>query len=165
MFCRTSILEVDGHLMYKWCRQYADVCSILQYDFLRCQSFNLLGAANGRGILNPMVVVQGQVYQIVSGGPTVDDLLHGWTVVGHENSVMYPGSTTGQSWDNSVCSPYAITWHVDKECHQVSPESFDNLCKVMKETYNMEADLYPHGSRKLVDSKFVVTAEYVKPLA
>ena len=149
MFCRTSILEVDGHLMYKWCRQYADVCSILQYDFLRCQSFNLLGAANGRGILNPMVVVQGQVYQIVSGGPTVDDLLHGWTVVGHENSVMYPGSTR----------------HVDKECHQVSPESFDNLCKVMKETYNMEADLYPHGSRKLVDSKFVVTAEYVKPLA
>jgi len=76
------------------------------------------GAANGRGILNPMVVVQGQVYQIVNGGPNVDDLLHGWTVVGHENSVMYAGSTTGQSWDNSVCSPYAITWHVDKDCHQ-----------------------------------------------
>ena len=78
-----------------------------------------------------------------------------------------PRSTTGQSHDNSVCSPYSITWHVDKDCHQVgillerrrllegqlaaslvstdcfagqvSPESFDNLCKQMKETYNMEA--------------------------
>eukprot|EP00438_Fugacium_kawagutii_P033066 Skav220248 [mRNA] locus=scaffold4467:25103:28283:- [translate_table: standard] len=125
----------------------------------------LFRAANGRGILNPMVVVQGQVYQIVSGGPVVDDLLHGWTVVGHDNSVMYPGSTTGQSWDNSVCSPYAITWHVDKDCHQVSPESFDNLCKMMKEQYNMVSDLKPHGSRILVDRKYVVKAEYVKPLA
>ena len=112
-----------------------------------------------------MVVVQGQVYQIVTGGPTVNDLLHGWTVVGHEDSVMYSGSTTGQSWDNQVCSPYAITWHVDKTCHQVSPESFDNLCKMMKETYNMDADLKPHGSRILVDSKYVVKASFVVPLA
>eukprot|EP00490_Sorites_sp_Unknown_P017687 CAMPEP_0114671676 /NCGR_PEP_ID=MMETSP0191-20121206/41534_1 /TAXON_ID=126664 /ORGANISM="Sorites sp." /LENGTH=379 /DNA_ID=CAMNT_0001932033 /DNA_START=45 /DNA_END=1184 /DNA_ORIENTATION=- len=123
------------------------------------------GAANNRGLLNPMVVVQGQVYQIVAGGPSVDDLLHGWTVVGHQNSVMYPGSTTGQSWDNSVCSPYAITWHVDLECHQVSPESFDNLCKMMKETYSMDSDLHPHGSRILVDSQYVVHQDFVKPLA
>ena len=77
------------------------------------------GAANGRGLLNPMIVVQGQIFQIVNGAATVDDMLHGWTVVGHDNSVMYPGSTTGQSHDNEVCSPYSITWHVDKDCHQV----------------------------------------------
>ena len=76
------------------------------------------GAANGRGLLNPMIVVQGQIFQIVNGAATVDDMLHGWTVVGHDNSVMYPGSTTGQSHDNEVCSPYSITWHVDKDCHQ-----------------------------------------------
>ena len=52
---------------------------------------DVAGAANGRGLLNPMVVVQGQIFQIVQGGPTVNDMLHGWTVVGHENSVMYPG--------------------------------------------------------------------------
>ena len=52
---------------------------------------HVVGAANGRGLLNPMVVVQGQIYQIVNGGPTVNDLLHGWTVVGHNNSVMYSG--------------------------------------------------------------------------
>lgn len=123
------------------------------------------GAANGRGILNPMIVVQGQIFQIVAGGASVDDLLHGWTVVGHTNSVMYSGSTTGTSHDNDVCSPYAITWHVDKDCHQVSPESFDNLCKQMKETYNMDVDLKPHGSRKLVASQYVVKDEFVKPLA
>ncbi|CAE7549277.1 unnamed protein product [Symbiodinium sp. CCMP2592] len=123
------------------------------------------GAANGRGLLNPMIVVQGQIFQIVHGAATVDDMLHGWTVVGHDNSVMYPGSTTGQSHDNEVCSPYSITWHVDKDCHQVSPESFDNLCKQMSEAYGMYADLYPHGSRKLVSSQYVVKSEFVKPLA
>lgn len=62
-------------------------------------------------------------------------------------------------------SPYAITWHVDKDCHQVSPESFDNLRKQMKEAYNMDVDLKPHGSRKLVASQYVVKDEFVKPLA
>merc|ERR1712187_429731 len=47
------------------------------------------GAANGRGILNPMIVVQGQVFQIVNGGSEVNDLLHGWTTVDHSNAVMY----------------------------------------------------------------------------
>jgi len=123
------------------------------------------GAANGRGLLNPMVVVQGQVYQIVNGAANVTDLVHGWTVVGHDDAVMYAGSTTGTSHDNEVCSPYSITWHVDKACHKVSPESFDNLCKQMKEMYDLEVDLYPHGSRKILDPKYVVTSEYVKALA
>eukprot|EP00439_Symbiodinium_sp_Y106_P073035 s723_g13.t1 len=102
------------------------------------------GSANGRGLLNPMIVVQAQIFQIVNGAETVEDMLHGWTV---------------------VCSPYSITWHVDKDCHQVSPQSFDNLCKQMSETYGMNADLYPHGSRKLVASQYVVKSEFVKPLA
>jgi len=123
------------------------------------------GAANGRGQLNPQVVVQGQVFQIVQGAATVDDMLHGWSVVGHDNSVMYSGSTTGPSHNNEVCSPYVISWHVDLKCHQVSPESFDNLCKQMNDLYKLEKDLYPHGSRKIVDQAYVVPADYVKPLA
>ena len=39
------------------------------------------------------------------------------------------------------------------------------LCKQMKETYGMEDDLYPHGSRMLVDPMYVVKSEFVKPLA
>mmetsp|Transcript_38172 Transcript_38172/g.95783 ORF Transcript_38172/g.95783 Transcript_38172/m.95783 type:complete len:374 (+) Transcript_38172:73-1194(+) len=123
------------------------------------------GAANGRGMLNPMIVVQAQVFQVVNGGQDVEDMLHGWTVVNHSNSVMYAGSTTGQSHDNEVCSPYAITWHVDKSCHKVAPAAFDNLCKQMKEVYKLKKDLHPHGSRKLLSSQYVVKAEYVKPLA
>jgi len=122
------------------------------------------GAANGRGIRNPMIVVQAQIFHLVNDGPYIDDMLHGWSVVGHENSVKYAGSTTGPSHDNQVCSPYAITWHVDKACHVVSPASFDNLCRQMKEMYNLEGDLYPHGSRKLVDSAYVVRPEFVQPL-
>merc|ERR1711920_110504 len=123
------------------------------------------GAANGRGLLNPMVVVQGQVFQIVNDADVVDDMLHGWSVVNHTNSVMYAGSTTGPSHNNQVCSPFAITWHVDIKCHQVTPESFDNLCKDMKELYNLEVDLYPHGSRKLVSPQYVVGSQYVTPCA
>jgi len=123
------------------------------------------GAANGRGLLNPMVAVEGQVFQIVQGADTVDDLLHGWTVVDHSDAVMYAGSTTGPSHNNEVCSPYSITWHVDKACHRVTPESFDKLCEQMKSEYALVSDLYPHGSRKILDPKYVVMAEYVKPLA
>jgi len=123
------------------------------------------GAANGRGQLNPMVVVQGQVFHIVQDAENVTDWKNGWTVVDHTDSVMYPGSTTGPSHNNEFCSPYAITWHVDKACHQISPESFDELCKVMKDEWDMEFDLYPHGSRPLVDPQYVCEASYVEALS
>jgi len=128
-------------------------------------------AAHGRKQLNPMVVVQGLVVQVVNKKADatfgkVDDLFNkGWSSITHTNAVMYPGSTTGPSHDNKVCSPYAITWHVDKDCHKVSAASFDNMCKIMSETHKMTADLPPHGSRIILDSKWVAPAEYVKTLA
>jgi hypothetical protein len=123
----------------------------------------LIGAANGRHQLNPMIVVQGVVFQIVNGGEEDDSIIDG--LKDYVSSVMYPGSTTGTSFDNEVCSPYAITWHVDRKCHRVSPESFDNFCKQLKERYGEKKDLHPHGSRKLVQSDYVVKWEYVRPLA
>jgi len=115
------------------------------------------GAANGRGQLNPMIVVEGQIFQIVNGGPmSKGPIADGWRVTGVENAVMYPGSTTGTKFDNEVCSPYAITWHVDLECHQISPESFDEMCQEMSERYGLVKDLSAQGSRILVDPKFVV---------
>jgi len=122
------------------------------------------GAANGRGQLNPMIVVQGQVFQIVNGATYYDDMLHQWPSA-VTNGKMYMGSTTGQSHDNEVCSPYAISWHVDLDCVKVSPESFDNMCKMMKEEYDMEVDLYPHGSRIILDPKWVVPHDMVFDLA
>merc|ERR1719437_4763 len=135
-------------------------------DVADYMSDGLGGAANGRGLLNPMVVVQGQVYQITYEGASPDDagddLLHGWSVSNHDDAVMYAGSTTGPSHTNTVCSPYAITWHVDRKCKRVSAQAFDNMCKAMKEEYGLESDLHPHGSRLIVDQNYVVEAKYVE---
>jgi hypothetical protein len=122
-------------------------------------------AANGRGELNPMVAVEGQVYQIVQGAPYIPDMLHKWSVEDDPfNAVMYPGSTTGTSFDNEVCSPYTVTWHVGLKCYQVSPESFDNMCCMMQFQHGMHDDLAAHGSRILVDPAYVVPSKFVKPM-
>lgn len=124
------------------------------------------GAANGRGLLNPMVVVEAQVYHIVNdesltSASSDSHILHGWSVETHDKAVMYAGSTTGGSHDNTVCSPYAITWHVDLRCHQVSASDFDKMCQEKAAKYNLYNDLYPHSSRVLVSSAYVVDRQYV----
>merc|ERR1712217_498718 len=107
------------------------------------------------------------VFQIVQGASDVkeDDMLDAWHSgdVSHDDAVMYSGSTTGPSHDNSVCSPYVITWHVDKKCYRVSPEIFDAFCQQMDERYGLVDDLKPHGSRKLLSKKWVVEKQYVTP--
>jgi len=127
-------------------------------------------AANGRNLLNPFIVVQAQVFVIVNdeNRSIDDDMTKGWnenlaktTGVG---AVSYAGSTTGTSHNNNVCSPYAISWHVDRACHQVHAASFDNMCKMLMENHEMHLDLAPHGSRELVDSKYVVPWDEVTPL-
>merc|ERR1712151_87575 len=131
----------EVHYVHSSAGYRADQIANAKYDL----DDGLGGAANGRGLLNPMVVVQGQVYQIVNDAncPSTDDMLHGWTVIGHENAVMYAGSTTGPSHNNEVCSPYAITWHVDLDCHKICAASFDKMCMDMKNLYGLENDLYP----------------------
>merc|ERR1712060_196902 len=101
-----------------------------------------------------MIAVRGQVLQIVNGAQFPPDMMHGEVQPSDmADIVKYTGSTTGTSHDNDICSPYVISWHVDTVCRQVSPEAFDDMCRVMKEDYHMHADLFPHGSRKLVDPK------------
>jgi hypothetical protein len=179
--CETTTAEKTSSYVFQYCKGEMEVGKSYEVHYVHSSAGyseamladadidgiedGLGGAANGRGLLNPMITVQGQVYHVVEGGAEVDDLLHGWTVTDESYSVMYAGSTTGQSHNNEICSPYAITWHVDKKCHKVSPASFDKLCKDMKEKYNLEADLYPHGSRIILDPKWVVKDEFVKPLA
>ena len=125
-------------------------------------SDGLGGAANGRNQLNPMIVVEALIVHIVQGAPA-RDLFNGWDSVNHDNSVIYSGSTTGTSHDNVKCSPYVITWHVNRECIQVPPESFDELCRVLKVEYNKTVDIAPQGSRILVDPQYVVNSTYVYP--
>ena len=48
-----------------------------------------------------------------------------------------------------------ITWQVDRTCHVISARSWDHMCKLMLEQADdMEADVHPHGSRKLVAGAF-----------
>jgi len=131
-------------------------------------------AANNLGQLNPTVLVFAVVFVVVNDPAFDDDDLFGFTTSHdgkHDNgfktsnkTVMYPGSTTGTSHDNDICSPYTVTWHVDTTCNVVSAKSFDKLCFDMNDrsTEGLDADLAPHGSRKLVDPEFVVAAEYVR---
>lgn len=103
---------------------------------------------------NPFVAVQAQVFLVVNDDDHVnDDLLHHTTF--SDDVVRYLGSTTGPSYNNDVCSPYQISWHVDRTCSHISASSMDHMCKVMLEDYAMEADVHPHGPRTLVDAAFV----------
>jgi len=134
-------------------------------------SDGLTAAMQGRGIQNPMVVARAMVYHIVNDEAdqyTFDDLVHGWDLPGKGNNgsrVMYPGSTTGNYFDNTVCSPYTVTWHVDTACYPVSAPSFDRMCCMMRDIHGLQADLAPHDARELVDPRWVVPASEVWPLA
>lgn len=129
-----------------------------------------VAAGAARGLLNPQVVVEAMVYTIVNDNDaayTFDDLVHGWDIAGLDNSsrVMYAGSTTGNSFNNEVCSPFTVSWHVDKKCHAVSAKSFDEMCCEMRDTYGQFADLQPHASRLLLSKEWVVPDDEVLPLA
>ena len=111
--------------------------------------------------VNKRVGVQGQVYTIINSDATEyqhDTLFYGaWMGQDHWSDVAtYIGSTTGTSRDNEICSMFSpITWQVDRTCHVISARSWDHMCKLMLEQADdMEADVHPHGSRKLVGSEF-----------
>lgn len=124
------------------------------YDGVFC-NVEALGDLSG---LQNLVAVQGQVFTIVNDETYYyPDLMRGM-LVDEGNSMgtsvtKYTGSTTGTSRDNTVCSTYApITWQVDRKCHMVSASTFDKMCADMKiQRDDMSDDLYPHGSRIVVD--------------
>jgi len=125
-----------------------------------------LSAAAGAqyGLQNPMIVVKAMVYHIVSSGVAYD-LANGWDNFEGVSAdrVMYPGSTTGTGFNNKYCSPYTITWHVDKRCNMVTAASFDTMCKDLKAA-NEKHDLHIHGSRTILSSDWVVPADQVLPI-
>merc|ERR1711966_80289 len=93
-----------------------------------------------------------------------NDLMKGMIIDGDkgDDMVFYPGSTTGDSRSNSVCSKYTpITWQVDRKCHLVSASAFDKMCADMKaQRDDMTHDLYPHGAREVVSAE--LTANNMK---
>ena len=108
--------------------------------------------------------VQGQVFTVVNDETYYyPDLMRGMIVdgSGDANSMgvdvaKYTGSTTGTSVDNTICSQYApITWQVDRKCHLISASSFDKMCAdMLSQRDDMSTDVYPHGSRELVNDTY-----------
>ncbi|KAJ1461547.1 hypothetical protein M885DRAFT_558700 [Pelagophyceae sp. CCMP2097] len=112
---------------------------------------------------NPAVVVQAQVFLVVNDEAyDIEDLATGWASSLATDAVKYLGSTTGSSYDNEVCSPVMVSWHVDRACHFISAASLDATCRVMKEDYGLDQDLEPHSARDLVLPEW--TAESVEAL-
>lgn len=102
------------------------------------------------------VGVQSQVFTVVNDEDYFwPNMLSGMIVDGEMGTDLakYTGSTTGDKRNNQICSQYSpITWQVDRKCHLISASSFDKLCYDMKlQRDDMSGDLYPHGSRTLVD--------------
>ena len=77
-------------------------------------SDGLGGAANGRNQLNPMIVVEGLIVHIVQGSLSLFDLLNGWDLVNHDNSVYLQWLHHGHiSWQCEV-----LTIHHHLACEQ-----------------------------------------------
>ena len=123
-----------------------------------------LDGAFGRAT-NPAVGVQAVVYRVVNDGTAAHDvagLLYPQMdyAAGAGDVVAYLGSTTGGGYDNDFCSPYQVSWHVDRRCRLVAAASLDAMCKAMKEDFGMEADARPHASRALVEDALSATKAY-----
>lgn len=102
------------------------------------------------------VGVQAQIFTVVNDESYYYENMFGGMIVDGDmgsDLAIYTGSTTGQKVNNEVCSPYTpITWQVDRKCHLISASSFDKMCsRMIAQRDDMSGDLYPHGSRVLVD--------------
>jgi hypothetical protein len=127
------------------------------YDGVFCTPGVISLGAEPAFNVNQKVGVEGQVFVIVNSEEEQyqHDLLWGaWKDESHWVDVAkYIGSTTGTTRDNEVCSMYApITWQVDRTCHLISAQSFDELCrKMLNEIHDdLYEETHPHGARELV---------------
>jgi len=155
-------MEVGETYEVHWPHSAAGACGTIAqfqtpfYDGVLCR-VEVLGDLSR---LPEQIGVQGQIFTIVNDEDYFyPDLMRGMIVDGEmgKDITKYTGSTTGTTRNNEICSAYSpITWQVDRKCHKISASSFDKMCADMKaQRDDMSDDLYPHGSRELVDSRFV----------
>ncbi|CAJ1932519.1 unnamed protein product [Cylindrotheca closterium] len=164
-------MEVGETYEVHWPHSAAGACGTINqyqtpfYDGVLCR----VGILGDLSRLPEQVGVQAQVFTIVNDEDYFyPDLMRGMIVDGDMGTEItkYTGSTTGTSRDNEICSAYSpITWQVDRKCHMISASTFDKMCADMKsQRDDMSDDLYAHGSRELVDSKFVANNQHNRAL-
>lgn len=70
-------------------------------------------------------------------------------------AVSYPGSTTGNSYNDGTCSPFKVTWNVSSACTPLSLKSINAWCGKTKNAFK---EYYAHGVRKLVTDANLLSA-------
>ncbi|CAE7835505.1 unnamed protein product [Symbiodinium sp. CCMP2592] len=129
--------------------------------------FNGLGQAFNRS-KNPTAIVRGQVCRIINDErlrtedqieEDYNNFIEQWREPYLGDAVRYVGSTTGPSYNNEVCSPLQVNWHVDTKCCTLTAQTMDRTCQRMAEL-GLTTDLAPHGSRELVDRAYSSVVAY-----
>lgn len=62
-------------------------------------------------------------------------------------AVTYPGSTTGDGYNDGTCSPFKVTWNVSSQCTPLSLKSINVWCGKDKNAFKED---HAHGVRTVV---------------
>lgn len=118
-----------------------------------------LGACVPEGCESPLLRVEAQVFLVVNDPQALD-----FTTMGYDNPngedphqakmiptstgepVLFRGSTTGPSYDQSNCSPFHVTWSVRPQCARLDINSLHRWA----EQGNVFNESKSHGVRQLV---------------
>ncbi len=118
-----------------------------------------LGACVPEGCTDPLLRVEAQTFLVVND-PNAADFMNyaygGNTVNGKHQAraipvstgspVLFRGSTTGPSYDQSTCSPAQVTWSVRPKCMKLDINSLHRWA----ESGNVFNETKSHGVRQLV---------------
>lgn len=118
-----------------------------------------LGSCVPEGCSDPLLRVEAQTFLVVNDESALDfmDMVYGGNVVDdlHQakmipsdtgEPVVFRGSTTGPSYDQSTCSPFQVTWSVRPQCAKLDIGSLH----AWAESGNVFNETASHGVRQLV---------------
>jgi hypothetical protein len=118
-----------------------------------------LGSCSSDACVNPELRVESQVFLVVNDAGALDfrDFAYGGTMrdglhqprtlpAGTGAPVLFAGSTTGGSYDQTTCSPYQVTWSVRPECARLDISSL----YAWAEAGNVFEEDHSHDVRRLV---------------
>ena len=121
-----------------------------------------LGACVPDGCSDPLLRVEAQVFLVVNDPNALDftETAYGGNVVNglHQakmipadtgEPVLFRGSTTGPSYDQSTCSPAQVTWNVRPQCTKVDVNSLHRWAA----SGNAFNETKSHGVRQLVTAE------------
>lgn len=118
-----------------------------------------LGACVPEGCADPLLRVEAQVFLVVNDSQALDfttmaydgnmaDGLHQAKMIPATTGepVLFRGSTTGPSYNQSACSPVRVTWNVRPQCARLDINSLHRWA----EQGNVFNETRSHGVRQLV---------------